>query len=325
MTDSSLPQTDTASVAASARPTSLCVIANPSAGRGMGGRLLRKVLALLGKRTEYWVSKEPGHAEHLARQAVDAGFTTVIAAGGDGTVHEIANGLLETAGNGVSLGVLPVGSGNDYAASLELPTDADRLADILAGPAIRPVDVGLVQSEAGKRRWFVNTLGFCLSGAVVWEIRRVRWLRGLPLYAWGALRAIVRHFRAPLTQLRFDETSLTTPTLFLTVAVGKREGGGFVVAPDAELDDGWFDYLHGSRISRLAALWYMPALALGRLPRNDPAVKTGRCHSVEVKSEEPLIIHTDGEVFAAPADAVRHVTAKVLPGTLMVKAPVLRT
>lgn len=299
----------------------LCLISNPKAGRGQGGRVLRKVLQLLGKQTECWISKEPGHAVELARQAADVGFGTVIAAGGDGTVHEIANGLLDAKREGVALGVLPLGSGNDYAASLNLPREVNQLAEILSGDTVRRVDAGVVTTDTGKRRWFVNTLGFCLSGAVVWEIRKVRWLQGLSLYAWGALRAIVRHFRAPFTRLKFDAEQLNLPTLFLTVALGRQEGGGFVVAPSAELDDGLFDYLHGTRISRLGALWYMPALAKGRIPVNDPAVRVGRCRSLEVRADEPLIIHCDGEVLSGPDDNVREVRVEIQPGVLSVKAP----
>ncbi|MCS6975642.1 MAG: diacylglycerol kinase family lipid kinase [Gemmatales bacterium] len=296
------------------------MIANPSAGRGRAGRILRRVLHILGKRAEYWITKEPGHAETLARQAVREGFSTVVAAGGDGTVHEIANGLLDENRQDVCLGVLPVGSGNDYAASLALPGNAERLAEIVSGPIVRRVDVGLVQCATGKRRWFVNTLGFCLSGAVVWETCHVRHLRGLALYAWGAIRAIWRHFRAPLTKIKFDDTQVTLPTLFLTVALGKREGGGFLVAPQAELDDGWFDYLHGSQISRLGALWYMPALALGRIPENDPAVRTGRCRRLEISAEEPFAIHADGEVFSGPQDRVCPLSVELRPRALPVKA-----
>src|SRR5262245_99841 len=99
---------------------SICVICNPAAARGAAGRRFRRIQQLLGQRANYQSSAEPGHTEQLAHEAALAGYATVVAAGGDGTVHEVANGLLSTENREVALGVIPLGSGNDYAASLGL-------------------------------------------------------------------------------------------------------------------------------------------------------------------------------------------------------------
>src|SRR5581483_1700218 len=98
----------------------VCVIYNPMSGKGRGARRLEKLRRTLGTRAEFWPTDEPGQAEELARRAAAAGFAVVAAAGGDGTVHEVANGLLRAQTSDVTLAVLPTGSANDYAHSLGL-------------------------------------------------------------------------------------------------------------------------------------------------------------------------------------------------------------
>jgi YegS/Rv2252/BmrU family lipid kinase len=297
----------------------LYVISNPAAARGSSARRFQKIRQLLEPHAEFVASKERGHVEALAHEAALAGYATVVAAGGDGTVHEVANGLLRAGRPDVALGVLPLGSGNDYAASLNLPRDPAALCQSLVSGSVRRVDVGLVEDGNGKSRHFVNTLGIGLTGAVVWEVQQIHGLRGMALYGLGALRAIGRHFRASATTLHFDHTPLETATLLLALAIGRREGGGFIVAPNALLDDGLFDYLHGSQLTRLQTLWYLPGLAFGRLPRGDPLVRSGRCTSLALETTEPLMVHCDGEVFAGPSSGPQRLSARILPSALAIR------
>src|SRR5262245_17545410 len=159
-------------------PLPLCVIFNPAAGRR---RARRRLDALRGEwrgRAAFWPSEQPGHAEELARRAAAEGFATVAAAGGDGTVHEVANGLLRSGRSDVCFAVVPLGSANDYAYSLE--------CDGVTTP--RRLDVGAVRTEAGVERFFVCNLGIGFSGAVTVESRRIGHLQGKLLYGLAALR-----------------------------------------------------------------------------------------------------------------------------------------
>lgn len=304
-----------------AQTPSICVICNPAAARGAAGRRFRRIRQLLGQHADYQSSAGPGHAEQLAREAALAGYAAVVAAGGDGTVHEVANGLLGTEGGDVAMGVIPLGSGNDYAASLGLSNHDEDLCQKLLEGHSRQVDVGRVTNGKGRSRYFVNTLGLGLGAAVVWEIQHIRALQGMALYGLGALRAIWRHFQTLDTRFQLDGKSLDLPTLFMSVALGRREGGGFLVAPEAELDDGLFDYLHASRLSRLQALWYLPGLARGRLPTNVAAIRRGRCEKLTLECTTPLLVHVDGELFAAPGQDVKHLLVTLLPKALRVRAP----
>jgi YegS/Rv2252/BmrU family lipid kinase len=297
----------------------LFVVFNPAAARGRSGPRWRQVRRLLAGHAEFQASSGPGHAEELAYQAARNGYGTVVAAGGDGTVHEVANGVLRADQAQVGFGLLPLGSGNDYAASLRLPRDWPLLCTQLVSGTTRLVDVGEVRDDRGRSRYFVNTVGLGLSGAVTWESRQIHGLRGLALYGLAAFRAIWRHFHAPNTVLTVDGQRWELPTLYLCVALGRCEGGGFIVAPDAELDDGFFDYLHAGRLNRWQALGYLPRLALGAIPANDPAIRRGRCQLLSYQSERPILIHLDGELFSRPGDEVHSLRIQLLPRALRVQ------
>jgi diacylglycerol kinase (ATP) len=289
----------------------VCVIVNPTAGRGRAQRWLEELQHGLGASAELRPTTAPGHAEELAFEAVKAGFAIVAAAGGDGTVHEVANGILRAGRSDVVFHVLPVGSANDYVHSLEQENAG---AD---NHPIRSVDVGLARRPDGRQRYFINSMGLGFNGAVTLQARRIRWLRGIPLYVLALWRALWRDYQCPQMTIAFDEYERQAATVALTVALGRREGG-FVLCPQARLADGVFDYLHAGPLSRWQVLTYLPRMVLGRIPADDPKVWTGRCKRVRVQSEKPLSVHLDGEFFCLPQDDVRGLEVEILPGVLQV-------
>jgi YegS/Rv2252/BmrU family lipid kinase len=297
----------------------LCVIVNPMRLRGGGWRRWRAYHSLLGDDADVRMSTRAGHAEELARAAVNEGFATIVAAGGDGTIHQVVNGMLANGPVEAGLGVLPLGSGNDYAHSLGLPRSAAELTELLLGQAEWRVDVGHVTDDRGRRRLFVNTLGVGLNGAVTWEKQKLPWLRGIALYGVAALKSIWRHFKTLPTRLTIDGVHHDWPTTYLAIALGQREGGGFRVAPTARLDDGLFDYLHAASLSRLGALRYLPRLARGDIPQDDPAIRQGQCQAMIVEGGAPLPIHLDGEPFTLASDDVRRIEVKIMEGALRVR------
>jgi diacylglycerol kinase family enzyme len=179
-------------------------------------------------------------------------------------------------------------------------------------------DVGRVSAPDGRSRYFVNGMGLGFNGAVTVEARLIRWLRGMPLYGLAFLRAIVRHFDQPTMTVTTDEKASERPTLALTVSLGRREGG-FLLTPQARLDDGLFDFLHAGGMSRWELLRYLPKMVTGTLPTDHPKLNVGRCRSVTVRSEKPLRIHIDGEFFCQPEDKVQDVRVELLPGRLRVE------
>lgn len=293
-----------------------CIIFNPASGRGRSSRRLEGLRRALDGRAVFRATDAPGHAEELACIAALEGFPVVGAAGGDGTVHEVANGLLRSRSPGVTLAVFPVGSANDYAHSLGLGADWWRRPDPSIG--VLHADVGVVRAPTGRERSFVNGLGLGFNGSVTLESRRIKNLQGIPLYALAALRAMWFHYAHPPMDIRLDDGVLqNVPTLLLTLAIGRREGN-FILAPDAKIDDGLFDYLHVGVLSRLALLRYMPGLLVGRLPTGHPALRMGRCSRARVESKEPLTVHIDGEFFCLPEDGVCGLEVEIIRGGLRV-------
>lgn len=288
----------------------LCVIFNPTAGKHRGRRRLEQIRQSWGTHAEFRPTLHGGHAIELAAAAARAGFPVVAAAGGDGTAHEVLNGLMRVRNPDVAFTIVPIGSANDYAYSLGL--------DGKNAPSRRLVDVGSVRAPNGKQVYFGCCLGMGLNGRVTFESRRIRRLQGVFLYGLAAIRALMYHYEYPaLTLLIDDELPWTVPTLLFSALIGKREGG-FVFAPKAEVDDGWLDFVHASDLSRWEILQFLPRLALFGPPETYPKVRQGRCRRVTLHSEAPLIVHTDGEFFCVPEDGVRDVEIEVMPRVLPV-------
>jgi diacylglycerol kinase (ATP) len=295
-----------------------CVIYNPSAGRGGSAKTWQRLQHLLGSRVDFRPSERPWHAAELAEAAAHEGYQSVVAAGGDGTVHEVINGILRADRPDVTFGLLPLGSGNDYARMIGAPFKPDAMVERLHGEDVWPVDIGEVTYH-GKQRFFCNTLGMGLSAHVTCEAKKIRWLRGLPLYGLAALKGICKHFHSTPVRLTRDGEEQQTHLLYLAVGLGKAEGGGFVVAPEARLDDGLFDLLHVTQLSRWRALGYLPKMITGRLPASDEQIRRCQATSLQIKSEQPIPMHCDGEVLAPSEAGVRECAIRLLPGRLKVR------
>ncbi len=297
-------------------PHETCVIYNPAAGRGKAEQLLNQLRTEGGLELELRPSREPGHAADLARRAADEGFAKIVAAGGDGTVHEVANGILLSGRRDVTLSVWPIGSANDYAYSLGMDVWWGRRAERLPTEVLA-VDVGRV-ATAGRERFVVCCLGIGFNGMVTIESRKTRWLKGMPLYAWAFLKAMVRHFATPTMTITFDDQEITSPTLALSVLNGQREGN-FPLRPAADLTDGLFDFMHATRLTRWHLIRFLPRMATGQLPENHKLLRLGRARRISVRSEAPLCVHADGEFICVPEDRIREVAVEVVPRRLQVE------
>ncbi len=146
---------------------SICVIFNPASGKGQAGRRLAQLGKQWGAHAQFQPTAHAGHGVDLARAAAQAGFGIVVAAGGDGTVHEVANGLLQSGRRNIGFAIIPLGSANDYHASLEMEPPADTSGS-------RVVDVGVVRGPGGRQTYFVCCLGLGLNGAVTLAVAQAQ-------------------------------------------------------------------------------------------------------------------------------------------------------
>lgn len=303
-----------------------CVIYNPSAGRGGSTSTWQEVQRQLGTEAVFRPTEQAGHAVQLAEQAAGEGFETVVAAGGDGTVHEVINGLLRSQRTDVAFGTLPLGSGNDYARLIQVPFDAAGMVKRLRSKVVWPIDAGEMVLDHTVQRFFCNTVGMGLGGAVTWEASKIRWLRGIPLYGWASLKALWKHFDCVPVRIRTEKLEWQTTLVYAVAAQGKAEGGGFVVAPGAVLDDGFLNFMHVTRITRLGALFVLPRLVISWLRSSCKSIQETLVQEVTLEFERPVPVHADGEMLATPVAGAKHCAVKILPGKLLIRGhPVVGT
>lgn len=297
------------------------VILNPASGRGTGRRLRPEVEKELAKRGLYYSleeTSESGHAVALARAAALRGARTVVAAGGDGTIHEVVNGLLQARNQGATacpaLGVIPIGTGNDFVKSVIGGTNRERAYQVLAHGAIRHFDLGRI-SWTGGSEYFMNGVGTGIDVEVVRQITRLPRLPGVASYLVGLLRALLRFRPLPL-RMRIDGEELEQKVMIVAIGNGFCLGGGFRLFPDALPDDGHLDICIVDQLDLLQVMGLLPRILLGKHTRH-PRVSMRTAGSVEVLAmgQEPLFFQVDGEL-REPATARRleiEIVRAVLP------------
>jgi YegS/Rv2252/BmrU family lipid kinase len=295
------------------------VILNPVAGKGRGAGIeseLRQLLQDEGLDFDLVRTAGHWHAAELAERAVGDGFEIVIAAGGDGTTHEVVNGLMAAADGGQAgtLGVLPIGSGSDFAHTVGVPSDLPAACRRLARGRTRLIDVGRLVLPGQEPRYFDNTLGIGFDAVVTVEALKVKRLRGMALYLPVVLKTIFLTLQIPLVTIQYDEQEMVLPALMIVVANGPREGGGFFVAPQAKPDDGLFDLCIAHEVSRMAMLGLVPHFMKGTHVDREP-VTMARARRVMLASEDDMVAHVDGEVLSTDAHRIE---CEILPSSLRV-------
>lgn len=294
------------------------ILVNPNADLGRAWRSVGNLRSLV---EEYggadWVgSVYPGHAITLAHQAAQAGYDLVIAAGGDGTVHEVINGLMQVPRESrPRLGIVPLGSGNDFAQSIGIPTQPiEALRKIFIGQP-QTIDLGVFEIEKGEREYFDNTFGMGFDATVTIRTHRLTHIHGFMMYLVAVLQTIALNHDAPRMHILADETAWEEQTEMLVVCNGPREGGGFLVAPQAIATDGWLNYASICRVSRLMMLRMIPEVMNGRHGRFKQ-VRLGQLRKLQIESERPLTIHADGEVVCGFETTARNIRVEVVPSAL---------
>lgn len=295
------------------------LIFNPMADMGEAWKVANDLRPIANQHGAEWSGTVyPTHATELARQAAEQGYERVIALGGDGTAHEVVNGLMQVpAGRRPALGVVPIGSGNDFAHALGVPKAADRaLMHALQGqPA--PIDLGLMTDENGRQEYFDNTLGIGFDAVVTIRSHKLPLLRGFLMYLVAVLQTIVVNHQPALMKIETDGQLIEQANIMLTLCNGPRQGGGFLVAPDAKNNDGILHYAMIGRCSRLTMLRILPEVMKGTHGRF-PQVTLGTTRRLSLVSDLPLYIHADGEVYTSFGSNLRQVSFEILPDALQV-------
>ena len=280
------------------------VIVNPVSGRGVGGRSIPEIerrMTELNLNFELVQTERPWHAAELAEQAAKDGFNVVVAAGGDGTANEVLNGLMRAGAAGAdrtAFGMLCVGRGNDLAFGQGIPIGIEAGCRALARGHRRRVDVGKVSGGLYPQgRYFGNGVGIGFDAVVGFEALKLKWLTGFPSYVVAALKTIFLYYRAPVVRIQTDDAAIEMPSLMVSVMIGRRMGGGFMMAPNALVDDGLFDLCLAGHVSRLRIFPLMPRFMTGT-QAGHKAIRTGRTRAITVTAIEGILpAHADGETL----------------------------
>lgn len=287
----------------------LTVIYNPTSGRGKRAsdwRVARERLVSAG--ACFLQTEGPGHATLLAKQAsMDGG--TVVAAGGDGTLSEVVNGIF---GTEACLGVLPLGTGNDFARCIGVGTDLVVAVDAILGDQKRQIDV--LRWTIGDRTGLgVNVAGAGFDAMVATRINAgFRRLTGTTAYVAAVLDTLMK-YRPVSIRVTVDGVTTETTAMLCSVANCQTYGGGMRIAPDASLDDGLLDVVIVEGVGKLEFLKTFPKVFAGKHIEH-PKVKVLRGREIRIESEHPIPVLNDGEIAGTtPIDF------EVLPRSLWVK------
>jgi YegS/Rv2252/BmrU family lipid kinase len=288
---------------------SFTFIVNPVSGKGIGKKavkLLHREIRSKIPTYELVLTEREGHATEIAR---DAPMGTVIAVGGDGTVNEVANGIV---GSAKFLGIVPTGSGNDLTKSLNIPSKLSDTIDVLLKGKTIAIDVGSIscskQPGIGESkgnsavRYFVNGAGIGLDAAVAEKTRHIRYLTGTTLYVAAVLRTLGK-YRAQMFEISVDSVSKASKQLLIAIGNGTCAGGAFYLTPHAKLDDGILDlcYIGDMPIHRILRL--MPLVMKGKhIDSEGVSFEKGR--EINICSDTPFFVHADGEIVGREVSKV---------------------
>ena len=330
------------------------LIANPISGKGNAKNVAEQAYAALtesGSQGQLVFTSDSGDAKRFAQEAVSDGIQSVIACGGDGTLHEVVNGIATVPD--VTLGVLPCGRGNDFAAAIGVPLKPEAaIATLLSGTPIR-VDLGRCyqnsrQPSAVSRQQesvdssetalpttdnrqpttlssdsrkpmadcYFTTIATCGYDT---EVSR-RASKGTPLfagtasYAYAAVETLF-YYEPPCVRLEGDFGIHEGPILLAATGITSRYGGGFQIVPNARIDDGLFDVCIIRPVSSLTVLRLMVTLFWGGHVSH-PAVSMHQTRTLTVETDTPMLLYADGEPMCeTPA------TIEIIEKGLSVMAP----
>lgn len=291
------------------------VIVNPAARHGETAPLVPVVEELLETTVEHvtMLTERPGHAAEIARDCT--GFDAIIAVGGDGTAHEVLNGIMSRPEDDrPAMSLFPTGSGNDWRRTLGISTDlATAVRQVLSGQRKR-VDVGVCNGIH-----FANSLAIGLDARVTAkavELKVTTGWSGLPLYFRALMFVLFRQFYSHQVRMRFDDGPITEKDiLIMALTNGPTYGGGFFITPKATDDDGLLDVCMIDKISLPSALWRLPFVVTGHHEWMS-MVHMQRHSNMELWSDAPVAGQVDGEVLLDD-----HYEVSIIPGGIEVIVP----
>lgn len=295
------------------QPNTVAVVLNPKAGGGKTLAVLPRVhdtLRALDRPYHIHVTERAGDGRVAAARLASEGAALILSVGGDGTIHEVVNGLCES-GAKVPLGIVPAGSGSDFARTVGASEKIEEAVRAACDGRSRPIDVGRATFADGSARFFVNVAGLGFDALVAERAHRTKFLPGANLpYLVAALWTLAT-YRNIKVAIDADGELISTHAVFAQVANAKYMGGGYQIAPMADLEDGLLDLALVGDLSKAALLRTLPKV-YGGGHVNHPRFTHLRARRIRVETIQPALVQLDGEVCGQSP-----VTFDVIPGALL--------
>ena len=289
------------------------IIINPVAGNGLGKKKVHLLTSFLDKQGflyELAYTTFKGHAISLAQQAVGQGYRHIIAAGGDGTANEVANGIMlqqAVPSHEVTFALFPVGTGNDWILTHRIPPQPEKWFAMLLQQKTTLQDVGLVKCRFGgqeRERYFINVAGMAYDAYVVEQIENAHVKASNKFrYMWWILKCLFK-YKLPHGTLSFN--NLQVKELFYTINAGicRYSGGGMQFVPHAIPDDGLLALTYAKKVSKIDLIINTPRFYSGTIVRHRQLATAQTKHiTVEASEGSQILIETDGELIGeAPVE-----------------------
>jgi diacylglycerol kinase (ATP) len=293
------------------------VIVNPAAGANSTHRKwpgIQSLLKSLGMKFEFQFTEGRGHGIELARRATEEGYQNLVAVGGDGTIHEVTNGIMQTGNSGkTTMGIICTGTGSDLARTLGISHDVAQACSSLTHDRRRVIDIGLVKymrQERAEQRFFINGAGIGFDATVVAATEQMPKILGNFSYLLALLRTFLTYRNKVVTFKIGDKATETARMLSLVVANGEYFGGGMHIAPQAKTDDHRFDIVALGNFGKIELIRNLSKVYKGtHLSLAKVRLENDVC--ISVQSKQKLLVQADGEILGeGPA------TFSLLPGAL---------
>lgn len=294
-------------------PNMIAVVLNPVAGGGKTLAVLPRVRAALeslGKPYHVHLTTRAGDGADSASRLAREGASLVIAVGGDGTIHEVANGLFQS-GTRVPMGIVPAGNGSDFARTIGASAAVEKAVIAACTRPARAIDLGRATFADGSAHYFINVAGLGFDALVAERAHRTKFLPGANLpYLAAALQTLIS-FKNIETVVEFDGETIKTKAVFVQIANGKYMGGGYKIAPTADIEDGLLDLALVGDLSKFDLLRTLPSVYSGKHV-NHPKFRLIRAREIRVETASPALVQLDGELLG-----MSPVTFSVVPSALM--------
>lgn len=302
------------------RKKNLLLIINPNASKGKGKARAKQIAAMFeakGVVCTVAYTSGIGHATKLAKSGAENGFDVIVAAGGDGTVNEVINGIMQSGRNrSVKMGIIPMGRGNDFAWVAGIPTKMEEAVDRIVQTEGRPCDVGFCKGS-GKEKglYFLNGMGFGFESAVNFKARDYKHINGMASYILAFVHILFNPPKGYDLTINIDGEEKSLQCQQISVNNGRRMGSSFLLTPRAKIDDGLLDVMHTNNIAKGFGLIGLAIKFLrGAVLKDKEAFTYCNAHTVVIDCKDKVVeAHADGEEYTRKGN---HFEIQILPSAI---------